>query len=238
MEEQHDDPKQGTIFYKNTAEKLSLASKVSYFTRKRVFSKFIEILKPIETLSVLDVGATSDDFFSESNFFEMFYPYKKQITCVGIEDASYLETKYPGVQYIPVKAGEPLPFIDGHFDIAFSNAVVEHTGSRSQQEYFINEVVRVSKRFFIITPNRWFPIETHTFVPFLHWLPVSIYRRIFRMIGLGLWAKESNLNLLDKKTFLELFPSHTQVKIHNIRFLGFVSNLIAVGDNVLNAKLK
>src|SRR5262245_22332053 len=39
-------------------------------------------------------------------------------------------------------------------------------------------------RVFIATPNRWFPIELHTQIPFWHWLPKPQGRRIFRAGGL------------------------------------------------------
>ena len=56
-------------------------------------------------------------------------------------------------------------------------------GSNEQQKDFINECYRVSNKIvFIITPYRFFPIEMHTKIPLLHFLPKSIFRKIIRII--------------------------------------------------------
>ena len=70
--------------------------------------------------------------------------------------------------------GRELPFADGEFDLGFSNAVVEHVaGGRDGQRRFVHELCRVAQRVFVTTPNRWFPLEVHTLLPFVHWLPAG-----------------------------------------------------------------
>ena len=93
---------------------------------------------------------------------------------MGTEDGSHLEERYPGLSYKQVQPGDPLPFRDAEFDVVFSNAVLEHVGSRSAQAAFVRELCRVGKAFFITTPNRWFPIEHHTGLPMLHYLPAPV----------------------------------------------------------------
>jgi len=75
-----------------------------------------------------------------------------------------------------VSAG-PLPFADDEFDLAFSNATIEHAGTRAAQAEFVRELVRVARRSFVVTPNRWFPVELHTRLPFVHWLPPRSFAR-------------------------------------------------------------
>jgi SAM-dependent methyltransferase len=65
--------------------------------------------------------------------------------------------------------GRRLPFADNSFDVVFSNAVIEHVGSFEDQLRFVNEHKRVGRHWVITTPNRWFPIESHTNVLFRHW---------------------------------------------------------------------
>ncbi len=68
--------------------------------------------------------------------------------------------------------GRDLPFGDAEFDVGFSNAVVEHVaGGREGQRQFVHELCRVAQRVFVTTPNRRFPLEVHTLLPFVHWLP-------------------------------------------------------------------
>ena len=67
--------------------------------------------------------------------------------------------------------GLSLPFRDGAFDLALSNAVIEHVGGEDEQRRFVAEHARVGRHWLITTPNRWFPFESHTKVLFLHWFP-------------------------------------------------------------------
>ena len=70
--------------------------------------------------------------------------------------------------------GRDLPFADGEFELGFSNAVIEHVaGGRGGQQQFIGELCRVAERVFVTTPNRWFPLDPHTLLPFAHWLPAG-----------------------------------------------------------------
>src|SRR5207245_11001065 len=69
-------------------------------------------------------------------------------------------------------AGRERSFPDGAFDLGFSNAVVEHVaGGREAQRRFVHELCRVAGRVFVTTPNRFFPLEVHSLLPFAHWLP-------------------------------------------------------------------
>jgi hypothetical protein len=56
------------------------------------------------------------------------------------------------------------------FDAMLSNAVIEHVGDEDAQRRFVGEHRRVRRHWIITTLNRWFPAETHTLVPLLHWL--------------------------------------------------------------------
>ena len=83
-----------------------------------------------------------------------------------------------------------MPFADGEFDIVFSNAVIEHVGGREQQRRFVEESLRVAQRAFVTTPNRWFPVEVHTRLPLVHWLPDPVAHRAYDLARKP-WAKET-----------------------------------------------
>jgi hypothetical protein len=207
-----------------------LASKVSLQSRQKMFGIFMNLLKPSATTTVLDVGVTPDRSLAESNFFEELYPHKEMLTATSIEDASFLSELYPGLTF--VQTGKSvLPFDDQSFDIVVSFAVLEHVGTRAEQTAFVHELARVGKQVFVTTPDKAFPIEVHTFWPFLHWLPQPLHQRFLRLVGMSFWAKTENLNLLDKHTIRELFPAGMGVQILHKRLLGFSSNLMAHGVN-------
>ena len=220
-----------SLFYYQITSKLPLASRVSLHMRRRMFDTFIRCMQPTAQERILDLGVTCDERQQESNYFEQYYPHRQNLVCAGVEDASHLEQKYPGVQFIRVQPHQELPFPDRHFDVAFSNAVIEHVGSRHEQRSFVNEILRVANRFFITTPNRWFPVEMHTGLPFLHYLPPRIYRGILRRVGLSYYADEENLNLLTRRQFRALFPAGASVQVHAVSLLGWPSNLIAFGQS-------
>jgi SAM-dependent methyltransferase len=218
----------GSIYYRDSGV-LPLASRVSLHVRRKMFRLFMEVMRPRPETTVLDVGVTSDEMHKESNYFEQMYPYPHNITCVGTEDGSHLSQRHPGLKYVQVVSGEPLPFREGQFDVAFSNAVLEHVGTRSQQANFIRELCRVSGSFFLTTPNRWFPLEHHTGLPFLHYLPAPAFRALLRRTHYEHWAHESTLNVLTAGELRRLFPPEVVGEIRPIRLLGMTSNLVAFG---------
>ena len=87
------------------------------------------------------------------------------------------------------------------------------------------------KYFVITTPNRFHPIDFHTKIPFIHWLPKKIHRKILSWFNLEYFSKEENLNLLsigDLKNLLNNYPL-IKYEIFNIKFIGFISNFIIIG---------
>ena len=118
-------------------------------------------------------------------------------------------------------------------DLVISNATIEHVGSYENQLKMMQNIIKLSKKYFvIITPNRFHPIEFHTKLPFIHWLPNKIHRFILSMLGQKFLSLEENLNLLSKNDFHlsmeKLKFKNYQVK--NIKFLFFNSNIILVGN--------
>jgi SAM-dependent methyltransferase len=217
--------------YYNVTGKLPLASRLSYSVRRRMFRLFMDVMAPGEDSAVLDLGVTCDEQSKESNYFEQMYPHLHRVVCAGTEPAAHLEATYPGTRFVQVRPGERLPFADKQFDIVFSNAVIEHAGGAEQQRLFLREVSRVGKRFFITTPNRWFPVELHTGLPFLHFLPPRAYRKLLRWMGQEFYASEANLNLLDRRALLRLFPEGSAVEVARMRLMGVTSNLVAYGTS-------
>ena len=205
-------------------------SKIALEARKKIFSYFMNIMKPTSECNILDVGITPDSKLPDSNFFERYYPYKNNLVTTSIEDASFITHQFPGIAFVQTeKYG--LPFKDKAFDIVFCSAVLEHVGNREYQNQFVKELLRVSQRFFITTPNRQFPLEVHTFLPFLHWFPQRIHQSILRSLGIDFWSRTENLNLLTPQSMLSLFHKSVSVNLRKHYLLGMPSNLMAYGDS-------
>jgi len=222
--------------YYRYSRHISFASTISLRQRKKIFRLFMDVFKPGSDTKVLDVGVTSGSDFKESNFFEELYAYPGNITCVGTEDGSYLEKEGKCGKFIRIKPGEKLPFKDKEFDLVFSNAVLEHVGGAERQREFMDEVCRVGKNYFIAVPYRWFPVEHHTGIPFLHYLPGGFYRKLLKLAGVEYWAKEENLSFFDIKTINRLFAGYRGYNVKGIS-LGFViTNLAAYGPGDTGGK--
>ena len=117
---------------------------------------------------------------------------------------------------------------DNAFHIAHSNSVIEHVGDWKRMIMFSNEVRRVAPKYFIQTPNFWFPLEPHCMTPFFHWLPKPARIRLVSNFRLGNWRKADSTReavrivesarLLNKAMFSELFRE-AEVSIERLCYL-------------------
>ena len=117
-------------------------------------------------------------------------------------------------------------------DLVISNATIEHVGSIENQIKMCENIIKLSNKYFIInTPNKFHPIEFHTKIPLIHWLPNKFYRIILKFLGLKFFADENNLNLLSENDLVLIMKKLNQVNfsIKKIKFLFFCSNLILIG---------
>jgi SAM-dependent methyltransferase len=173
---------------------MGIAERVSAFNRKRKWECFVSEFPISPSARTLDVGFTEKEYSSVDNFIERNYPYPEMLTGLGIDDPIQFSSRYPKVKAIRYD-GKTFPFDDRSFDICWSNAVIEHVGGFDRQVEFLKEIRRVSKSFYITTPNRHFPIEVHTRIPFLHWLPKPLFDSILPLFNKQ-WASGDYMHLL------------------------------------------
>jgi len=180
---------------------------LAFQVRRRIFDRFMQECTPGPAARVADFGVSGHRDHPVHYFFESLYPHRDRLTVIGraAEEAGWFPEAFPGLCFLEADLRE-IPLPDGYFDYGICNAVVEHAGTRAQQAAMVSEVCRVCRCVLFTTPNRWFPIELHTWLPLLHWLPDSAYRASLRRLGLDYFAEVGNLNLLDASSFLALFP--------------------------------
>jgi SAM-dependent methyltransferase len=219
-----------SVDYRKKALPLWMLRDLLRSEKAKIYRSFEAVFPPRPDWRVLEVGTNASRSEKRDYFLHYHDPYPEMITAAGLEGPEIFERVFPQCAYVQVKRHEPLPFGAQSFDLVFSNAVVEHVGTRKQQKDFLEEILRVGKRAFVTTPNRWYPVEFHTVTPLFHYLPPNVYRRIYAALGFEFLAKAENLNLLDEREFLELLPEHARCRaeLRYHRFLGLPSNLLLV----------
>lgn len=129
--------------------------------------------------------------------------------------------------YTPVVLSESgrLPFPDRYFDVVYCSSVIEHvtipkdelwsmtnarvfrTRAAAHQRAFAAEIRRVAQAYFVQTPNRAFPIESHTWLPLVGYLSRPLLVPMLRLTN-RIWIKRTSpdWNLLGRDDVAGLFP--------------------------------
>jgi SAM-dependent methyltransferase len=194
--------------------------------RKKRFNFFeLKIKNFAHPITILDIGGTVRFWVNENYHLKDVF-----ITIVNIRQD---ESNYPNIRVVEADACNLSQFKDKSFDISFSNSLIEHLETKENQIKMANEAMRVSRCFFIQTPNRYFPIEPHFKFPSFQFLPRRI--KIFLQTKTALingvkynekYAEEivDEIRLLSGAELLSLFPkSHLYIEY----FLGMPKSFIA-----------
>ena len=183
--------------------------------------------------SFLDVGTTEENELKSSNFFLKKLDnvqIKKSISDQNIKIGSLtnflkksITSEFSNKEILSFKS-----------DLVISSATIEHVGNFNNQKKMIENIIKLTNKIFLITtPNRFFPIDFHTKIPFIHMLPKVLHRKILKLLGLKEYAKEENLNLLESLTLKKLINAQKnkkfQIKIFKIKLFGLTSNLLILG---------
>jgi ubiquinone/menaquinone biosynthesis C-methylase UbiE len=169
---------------------------------------FFDALKPHRGDSLLDVGGGTG-ILGE---FGRIYRYFTVVNVVNL-DPQVIEEE--GLEHVKceIADGCSLPFPDRSFDWIFSNAVIEHVGGAYRQQRFAEEIRRVARKgYFVATPDRYFPIDPHTLLPFYQFLSPAWQRKVCRFSP-GYLRQYAPIDLLSIGALRALFPEATVRKI-------------------------
>src|SRR3990172_6164144 len=178
--------------------------------RRKRFKLFLDIIKDIpKPVNILDAGGT-ESFWK---MMKLTDPGDVKVTIINIENAV---TTLPNFSYIKADARSLTMFSNNQFDIVFSNSVIEHVGGYDDQQKMAQEIMRVGKRYFVQTPNYYFPFEPHFMFPLFQFLPYGVKIFLLTKFNLG-WFKKCNtkyeanallksVKLMRKKDLKKIFP--------------------------------
>ncbi|MDE2004977.1 MAG: methyltransferase domain-containing protein [Rhodospirillales bacterium] len=188
-----------------------LAARLAHRARERMHADFLRLCASGPQTRILDVGV-SDVMRDEANMLERLHAWPEAITAVGLGEARAFQAAFPRVRYQRIAPGAALPFADDAFDLSVSNAVLEHVGSEAAQRHFLAELLRVGKRSFVTVPNRYFPVEHHTAIPFAHWSD-RLFPPVCRLLGKAEWGRAENLIPMSRARLAALVPPGRAVQI-------------------------
>jgi hypothetical protein len=197
--------------------------------RRRRFAFFQSLLSRLERpVRTLDVGGTETYWKS----MELDAGDHVFITLLNLTQN---DISLPNITSI-VGDARAMMANDASFDVVFSNSVIEHVGTYQDQRQMAKEVRRVEKRYFVQTPNKYFPLEPHFLFPLFQFLPINIRVLLLRNFKLGWFSKTPDkvkareivegIRLLGKREFMALFPN---AAIYEEKIFGMTKSLVAYG---------
>lgn len=187
---------------------------------------FLSQIRPNRPIRILDVGGT-DYFWKDSQI--------PSIPGVSISLLNlHLEpTTHPQIQSLVGDATQMDNFEDQSFDLVFSNSVIEHLYTFENQQKMAKEILRLGKKYYIQTPEKFFPIEAHYALPFAQFLPKKLVFQILTKTPLSRlkrWTENDarqyleEIRLLDEKEMRQLFPGS---KIFREKAFGLTKSITA-----------
>src|SRR5690606_34842315 len=195
--------------------------------RMRLFEKLVETVpKPVR---LLDIGGTV-------NFWKQAGWTDRDDVKITLVNLMAQETGYPHIESRIGDAANLTEIEDQSFDVVFSNSVIEHLFSFEKQAAMAKEVERVGRRYWIQTPNFWFPMEPHFHFPGWQWLPESVRVALLLKRRCG-WRGPcpdreearrfvQEVRLLSRRELKKIFP---RAQVLPERFYGLVKSWVVVG---------
>jgi|SRR5215471_8861112 len=180
----------------------------------------------LDRLSVIDLGGTADSW-------QRAPVRPAEVHVVNLEpEASDLPT------WIRTDQGDacnlPDRILARHYDLVFSNAVLEHVGGHTQRIRFADSVHALADRHWVQTPYRYFPIEPHWLFPGFQFLPLNVRAGVAQRWPLAhsvASTREDGLQgalsveLIGRTEMAYCFPT-SSIRVE--RMFGLVKSLIAV----------
>jgi ubiquinone/menaquinone biosynthesis C-methylase UbiE len=149
---------------------------------------------------LLDLGG------GPASFFAALFPRAEQIVLLDLDFdlVAAGKQRYPSINALVANA-EQLPFADGALALSVCNSVIEHVANPAS---LANEIRRVSRSYFLQTPNGEFPVETHSLVgiPFYRSIPWGWARALVCRIFRANFAYVESVRYCPEEQLRALFP--------------------------------
>ena len=234
-------------------EKKQDAASASWQQRSEVrLGSFFERLKGARVQMFVDkLGLGPDDIVldlgsEDGSYLSKYYPYPHNIVIADIfEEPMKRGVEKNGLKgYRVIPAEGPLPFEDREFRAVWCNSVIEHVTvprdilgeisnkdfylqAEAHQKEFAKEISRISQAYFVQTPNKHFPIESHSIMPLVAYFSHRSRYRLSQATK-RFWVKQwtSDFYLYDRRRFKAHYPDATEYA--DEKAFGLPKSLIAI----------
>ncbi len=195
--------------------------------RARRWDRFLERYPDISSMRVLDLGGTADTWRTSG-------VRPAHVTIMNVSD--HEPAREPWISALVGDACKPPMPRREMFDLVYSNSVIEHIGGHEQRKRFASAVRDLAPRYWIQTPNRYFPIEPHWLFPGFQFLPVGARARLSKSWPLGWYSLPNGTKHTRVQGVLEIeligvtelsyyFPDASIIRE---RWLGLTKSIMAV----------
>ncbi|HWK13283.1 MAG TPA: class I SAM-dependent methyltransferase [Rhizobiaceae bacterium] len=204
--------------------------------RSRRFARIQALIEAILVekgeATILDLGGRETYWQIGADFIEANRE-RLRITLVNlekdpVEDHELFET-------LTGDATDPALMGDRRFDLVHSNSVVEHVGEWPDMQRFAENTRRLGKRYYVQTPNYWFPFEPHFRTAGFQYLPRAARAALIQRVSLGFFPRIQNADdardiirhhhLISTRQMRALFPD---ADVLHEKFMGLNKSIIAI----------
>lgn len=199
------------------------------FRRRRIqdFDRLVSTnFSKDQAIKILDVGG-AEYFWNESALL------KRQNISIVLLNLEQKDILNPIFKSLVGNATAMDEFEDKSFDIVFSNSVIEHLKIFENQKKMADEIKRVGRTYFVQTPNKFFPVESHYALPFAQFFPKNLLFFLLtktKLSRLNRWRPEDAAQYLDEIKLLgatELLSLFPEANIYRETFVGLTKSVAA-----------
>jgi hypothetical protein len=203
--------------------------------------RFVRIQRLIETIlsergkaEILDLGGRETYWQIGQDFIEANRK-KLRFTLVNLEKETVED--HALFESLTGDATDPNLLAGRIFDLVHSNSVVEHVGDFPDMKRFAENTKRLAPRYYVQTPNYWFPYEPHFRFPGFQYLPQAVRIGMIQRFSLGFFPRIQDPaaardiirhhHLVNTRQMRELFDD---ARIIHEKFYGLNKSIIAIRD--------
>ncbi|MEB3061548.1 class I SAM-dependent methyltransferase [[Mycobacterium] zoologicum] len=193
--------------------------------RARRWARFLMAFPEIAEMRVLDLGGSPMSWHSAP-------VHPASVTTVNPTAFLSDDPRVCAVRGNPCEL--PAQIHREHFDLVFSNSVLEHVGGHVPRQRLADNVHAFADRHWVQTPYRYFPSEPHWILPGVQWLPYEARVLLLRRWNRGRIgdysrsAAEVQVNEIDLIGISQMRMYFPRSVIWYERFAGLVKSLVAI----------